>query len=161
MRSVRSLFWSAVFLGATAVPAFCQVIVPPNVPGAAVPANAGTSSFQQSVFSTGPFDFLLVVLKNGQLKYTAAAIVCTSGPFTTVKFDVPLGSFGLTAGDTLIFAFTVHHRGTEGGTTSLTLSVVPVVAAPATSPPTQTSRAPDGAPSGVGRWARREETRNG
>ena len=161
MRIARPLFWSTVFLMGAAVPAFCQVIVPPNIPGAAVPANAVTGSFQQTVFSTGPFDFCLAIVKNGQLKYVASAIVCTSGPFTTVKFDVPLGSFGLAAGDTLIFAFTVHHRGTEGGTTSLTLSIIPVVAAPASCPPTQTTRAPDLAPSGAGHWARREEMRNG
>jgi len=157
MRSVRSLCWSAVFLAGAAAPAFCQVIVPPNVPGAAVPANAATGSFQQTVFSTGPFDFCLAILKNGQLKYVASAIVCTSGPFTTVKFDVPLGSFSLLAGDTLIFAFTVHHRGTEGNTTSLSLAIIPVVAAPATCPPTQTSRVPDVPASAPGHWARREE----
>jgi len=157
MRSVTSLCWSAVFLAGAAAPAFCQIIVPPNVPGAAVPANAVTGPFQQTVFSTGPFDFCLAILKNGQLKFVASAIVCTSGPFTTVKVDVPLGTFGLIAGDSLIFAFTVHHRGTEGNTTTLSLAVIPVVAAPATCPPTQTSRSPDIAPPTLGHWARREE----
>jgi hypothetical protein len=158
MRSVRSLVWSSVFVMGAAVPAFCQIIVPPNVPGAAVPANIGTTSFEQNVFSTGPFDASLAVLRNGQLKYFVSSIICTSGPFTTVKFDVPLGTFGLVAGDSLIFAFVVHHRTTEGNTTSLTLSVIPVIAAPVVCPPTTTSRAPDAGATDGGRWARREDT---
>jgi hypothetical protein len=158
MRSVRSLVWLSVFLIGAAAPAFCQIIVPPNVPGAAVPANIGTSAFQQSVFSTGPFDVSLAVLRNGQLRFCTSAIICTSGPFTTVKFDVPLGSFGLAAGDILTFVFVVHHRGTEGNTTSLALSVIPVIAAPAICPPTTTSRAPDAGATDGGRWARREDT---
>lgn len=158
MRSVRSLVWLSVFLMGAAAPAFCQIIVPPNVPGAAVPANIGTTAFEQSVFSTGPFDVSLAVLRNGQLRYCASALVCTSGPFTTVKFDVPLGSFGLVAGDSLMFALVVHHRGTEGNTTSLMLTVIPVIAAPKVCPPPTTSRLPDAGATDGGRWARREET---
>jgi len=149
MCRVRTAVASLVFLAGAAVPAFCQVIVPPNIPGAAVPANVGTSSFQQTVFSTGPFDFTLTILRNGQVKYCVGATVCTSGPFTTLTFDVPLGCFGLTAGDTLIFLFRVRHRTTEGGTCSANIAIIPVVGA-TTTPPTQTSR-----------WARREELRNG
>jgi hypothetical protein len=147
MRSVTCLVWSGLFLLGAAIPAFCQVIVPPNIPGAAVPANLATGSFSQSVFSTGPYDFSLAILKNGQLKYCASGTVCTSGPFSTVKFDVPLGSFDLHAGDTLIFIFTVRHRGTEGNTVSANISIIPVVGAT----PTQTTRAK----------ARREEILNG
>lgn len=147
MRSVKCLVWSGLFLMGAAVPAFCQVIVPPNIPGAALPVDLGTAAYAQTVYSTGPFDFLLAVFKNGQLKFTACGTVCTSGPYTGISVDVPFGSFGLKAGDTLTFAFVVRHRGTEGNTASLTISVIPIVGA--ATPPTQTSA------------ARREETRNG
>ena len=156
MRSVKCLVWSGLFLLGAAVPAFCQVIVPPNIPGAALPVDIGTAAYQQTVYSTGPFDFLLGVFKNGRLRFVSCGTVCTSGPYTGVSIDVPFGSFGLRAGDVLTFAFSVTHRGTEGNTTSLTLSIIPIVAAP-----TQTTAAPRSAPSEPARWARREETRNG
>jgi hypothetical protein len=155
----RSVVWSFLFLMGAAVPALCQVIVPPNIPGAAVPANIGTSAYQQTVYSTGTFDFTLLILKNGLPKYFTAATVCTSGPFTTITFDVPLGSFGLKAGDLLVFIFTVRHRGTEGNTTSTVTAFIPVIAPPQM-PPT-TTRAPRGSGDEFPRWARRERMLNG
>ena len=159
MRSVKCLVWSGLFVLGAAVPAFCQVIVPPNIPGAALPADLATAAYQQNVFSTGPFDFLLGVFKNGRLKFTACATVCTSGPYTAVSVDVPFGSLGLKAGDVLTFAFAVTHRGTEGNTTSLTISIIPIVGA--SSPPIQTTAAPRSGPLEPSRWGRREETRLG
>jgi len=76
-----------------------------------------------------PFSYVRsAVLKNGALKYCASGTVCTSGPFSTVKFDVPLGSFDLHAGDVLIFVFTVRHRGTEGNTVSANISIISLTA---------------------------------
>lgn len=157
MRRARSIsLWLSAFLLGTAVPAFCQVIVPPNISGRAIPTDIGTASFQAPVYSTGAFDASLLVFRNGQLKFFGSGTVCTSGPLTTVSFSVPFGQFGLTAGDAVTFALAIHHQGTEGNTTSVALSIIPVVTGSAPPPPppppppptSKASPAPDGA------WAR-------
>jgi hypothetical protein len=126
MRSVRSCLWLSAFLLGASMPAFCQAIFPPNGSGFRIAANAGTSAYQQTVYSTGAFDASLVVFRNGVPKFAAAGTVCTSGPLTNVSINVPFGSFGMQEGDTIIFAFTVRHRTTEGGTCSAIVSVIPV-----------------------------------
>ena len=166
MRSVRTGFWLAAFLVGASVPAYCQIIVPPNGSGRTIEANVLSSPFQQNVHSTGAFDFSLAVLKNTQLRFLVCGTVCTSGPTTTVTLNVPLGKFGLLAGDLVTFVWKVRHRDTEGGTTSIIVAVIPVVAAsggdvpvpPPTLPPPTTTRLlrPEVGPGDIA--ARREET---
>jgi hypothetical protein len=93
------------------------------------------SQFQQQVYSTGTFEVSLVVLKNFQIKFRGSGVVCTSGPMTTVSFNIPFNQFGLNAGDSISFLFTVKHGSTEGGTTSVAVSIIPVVQATSTPPP--------------------------
>ena len=161
MRSARSCVWLSVFLFAASAPAFCQVIFPPNGSGFRIAADAPTMAYQQSVFSTGPFDVGLAIFQNGQLRFAAAALVCTSGPVTNVSINVPFGSFGLHSGDTILFAFTVRHRTTEGGTWSAILSVIPVgpaAGSPSSSPPPSQTRLESSSSGDFARWARREES---
>jgi len=136
MRASRIGFWLSAFLVAGALPAFCQVIVQPNGSGKTVPVDAAVGRFQQSVSTTGPIDYTLVVIKNFTPKFSGSGTVCTSGPSVNLSIDVPLSSFGMSAGDTLIFALTVKHRGSEGNTTSVIVSIIPVVGA-TPSPTTQ------------------------
>jgi hypothetical protein len=143
MRSARVGFWTAVFLAGACIPAFCQVIVPPNISGRTITADAGASAYQQSVYSTGNFDVSLTVFRNAQLRFAASGVVCTSGPLTNVSINVPFQQFGLSAGDVVVFLFSVRHRGTEGNTWSSVLTIIPVVAGstpPTTTPPTTTSK---------------------
>ena len=135
MRSARTGLWLAAFLLGASLPAFCQVIVPPNISGKTIPVDAGASQFQQQVYSTGTFQASLVVMKNFQIKFRGSGVVCTSGPLTTVSFNIPFNQFGLTVGDNITFLFTVKHDSTEGGTSSVAVSIIPVVQATTTPPP--------------------------
>lgn len=149
MRNARMGLWLLAFIVGAAVPGFCQVIVPPNVSGRTIAADAGTSTFQQAVHSTGNFQASLVVLRNSQMKFSGSGIVSTCGPMTTVYFDLAFGTFGLRAGDLVTFIFTVKHLGTEGNTSSVVVTVLPVVAASTTTtttPPQQTKAAPSASP---------------
>lgn len=159
MRRSRTALWLGVFLLGAAAPAFCQVIVPPNISGRTIPTDIGTTSFLDPVYSTGPFDATLLVFRNGQLKFFSSATICTSGPLTTVNISIPFGRLGLAAGDAITFAFAVHHQNTEGNTSSLSLSFIPVVAGSSSSSgPTPTSRATPVPPSsGSPAAARKEE----
>ena len=160
MRSVRSWMWVPLFVLGAALPAFCQPIFPPNGSGFRIPADAGTLAYQQTVFSTGAFDAALAVFQNSQLKFFATGIVCTAGPLTDVSINVPFGSFGLNAGDLVIFVFRVHHRATEGGTCSTIVSVIPVgppdTSSSPPSPPSQSRLVRPGEEE-LARWARQEE----
>lgn len=167
MRSVRTGVWLAAFVMGASVPAFCQIVIPPNGSGRTIEAGVVSIPFQQGVHSTGPFDFTLAVLKNAQLRYVASGIVCTSGPSTSVTFNVPVGQFGLSAGDYVTFIWKVRHRVSEGGTTSIITAMIPVVAPsgggdipvpPPTGPPPTTTRLtpPQAGPGEIA--ARREET---
>ena len=168
MRSVRSCLWLSAFLLGASAPAFCQVIFPPNTSGYRIAADAPTSAYQQSVYSTGAFDVGLAVYLNGQLKFAASGLVCTSGPMTNVSVNVPFGCFGLKSGDSVLFIFVVRHRSTEGGSCSAILSLIPVgpsaaeVTAPPKDPP-PTSGTKLWRPGGeeYARWARREDPRVG
>jgi hypothetical protein len=165
MRSVRSCLWLSAFLLGASMPAFCQVIFPPNGSGGRIAADLGTAAFQQTVYSTGAFDASLVVFRNGQPKFCASGTVCTSGPLTNVSVNIPFGSFGMQAGDTIIFAFTVRHRDTEGGTCSAVVSLIPVGPAAGTTippggrvpPPPGESKLWRSEGQQFARWARRED----
>jgi hypothetical protein len=162
MRCLRSCLWLSVFLLGAALPAFCQGgIVPPNGSGFRIPENIGTANFVQTVFSTGPYDSFLLVFQNGVPKFAAGATVCTTGPLSTVSIPVPFGCFGLQSGDIIAFMFWVRHRTTEGGTTSLILSVIPVGSdGGTTTPPPPTGPGSKLLPEegdALPRWARREE----
>jgi hypothetical protein len=135
MRSARTGLWLAAFLLGASLPAFCQVIVPPETSGRTIATDTGMSRFQEPVYSTGTFEVSLIVLKNFQIKFNGSGVVCTSGPMTTVSFNIPFNQFGLTAGDSLTFLFRVKHGNTEGGTSTLAVTVIPVVPATSTPPP--------------------------
>jgi hypothetical protein len=135
MRSARTGLWLAVFLMGASLPAFCQVIVPPNISGRTIATDTGMSQFQEPVYSTGTFEASLAVLKNSQMKFYGSGVVCTTGPVTTVSFNIPFNQFGLTAGDSITFLFRVKHGSTEGGTASYAVTVIPVVQGSTTPPP--------------------------
>lgn len=160
MRSVQVGAWLAVFVAGACASAYGQVIVPPNVSGRTIAADAGASYYQQSVYSTGTFDASLVVFRNTQAVFSASAVVCTSGPLTTVGINVPFNQFGLRAGDFVMFAFTVRHHGTEGSTCSTVLTAIPVVpgVTPTLLPPKTTTSPSVGLPlSSMTPCARRED----
>lgn len=127
MRASKIGLWLSAFLVAGSASAFCQVIVQPNGSGHSVPVGAPAGQFLESVASSGPFDYTLAVYKNAQLKFTASGSVCTSGPSVNVSIDVPFSGFGLAGGDTLVFAFTVQHRGTDGNSRSTVVALIPVL----------------------------------
>lgn len=162
MRPLRIGIWLSAFLLAASVPAFCQVIVPPNVSGKTIPVDSGTAAFQQQVFSTGNFNATLLVFQDLRLKFFASADICTTGPLTTICFDVPFGQFGLDVGDAITFALRITHLGTEDNTRSLTISVIPVVAGsspppPPPPPPPTSMRTRTGEPPEAPAFARKEE----
>ena len=135
MRSARTGFWLAAFLMGASLPAFCQVIVPPNISGKTIATDTGMGKFEQPVYSTGTFEASLAVLRNGQLKFFGSGVVCTSGPMTTISFDIPFNQFGLRAGDSVSFLFRVKHGTTEGGTASYAVTIITVVQGSTTPPP--------------------------
>jgi len=163
---VRSCLWLSVFLLGAALPAFCQPIVPPNTSGFRIPLNIGTANYNQAVYSTGPYDAFLLVFQNSVPKFAAGATICTTGPSSRISIPIPFGSFGLRSGDNVTFMFWVRHRTTEGGTTSLVLTINPVGSDEGTTSPPPPPTDPgsmllpgkgDAAPS----WARREESLSG
>ncbi len=158
MRSARAGVWLAAFVVAGSASAFGQVILPPNGSGRTIAADLAVAPFQQSVHSTGAFDFTLAVLKNTSLRFVACGTVCTTGPTTNVTVNIPVGKFGLTPGDFVTFVWTVRHRDTEGGTTSAVIAIIPVVPGCGVPPTPTTTRLPCPAilPKDVA--ARREET---
>lgn len=160
MRSARAGVWLAAFVVAGSASAFGQVILPPNGSGRTIAADLAVAPFQQSVHSTGAFDFTLAVLRNTSLRFVACGTVCTTGPTTNVTVCVPVGKFGLVPGDFVTFVWTVRHRETECGTTSAVIAIIPVVAGcgGTTTPPPTTTRLtpPVFQPKDVA--ARREET---
>lgn len=127
MRASKIGLWLSAFLVAGSASAFCQVIVQPNGSGHSVPVDAQAGVFQESVATSGTFDYTLAVFKNSQLKYYGGGTVCTSGPSATVNVNLAFSSFGLAAGDTLTFIFTVQHQGTDGNSRSTVVSFIPVV----------------------------------
>jgi hypothetical protein len=136
MRSARTGLWLTAFLLGASLPAFCQVIVPPNISGHTIPSDIITGQFQQPVYSTGTFEATLLITKNYQIMFYGSVLVGTNGPITNVGFNIAFNRFGLVAGDSITFVFSVKHRATEGGTTSVTVSVIPVVPPTSTPPPT-------------------------
>src|SRR3954468_10227133 len=135
MRSARPGLWLAAFLVGASPPAFCQVIVPPEISGRTIATDTGMSQFHEPVYSTGTFEASLIVLKNFQVKFQGSGVVCTSGPVTMVNFNIPFNQFGLTAGDSITFLFRVKHGSTEGRTSTVAVTVIPVVQASTTPPP--------------------------
>ena len=59
----RTALWLGLFLFGAAAPAFCQVIVPPNISGRTIPSNGGSATFVEPVYSTGPFNATLLVFR--------------------------------------------------------------------------------------------------
>jgi hypothetical protein len=157
MRRVRVGVWLAAFVAGASAPAFCQVIVPPNVSGRTIPADAGVLTFQQTVASDGAFHEHLAVYHNFKLAFLASGVVCTSGPLTTVDINIDFSQFGLVDGDTILFVYTVKHLGNDGNTRSKVISLIPVVAASGgTSSPPPTSRATT-EPRAMPAWMARRE----
>lgn len=160
MRSIRTGFWLGAFLLGASVPAFCQIVVIPNGSGRVIPANSREGVFQETVYTTGAVDVSLSVLRNSTLRFTSSATISTSGPSVNVSINVPLGQFGLTPGDLVLFVFSVRHRGTEFNTGSVVLSMIPVVPAlkdPPPPPPTSTTRLAPPPCEGPGEVAARRE----
>lgn len=161
MRRVRSCLWVSLFLLGAALPAFCQGIVPPNTSGFRISETTATTSFRQTVYSTGPYDFFLSVFQNNHPIFGAAGTVCTTGPLTTLSIPISFACIGLQTGDNIVFLFWVRHRTTEGGTTSLSLWVIPVGSdhdGPTEPPPPPTTTTSSKlVPADASRWARREE----
>jgi hypothetical protein len=161
MRRVRSCLWLSVFVLGAALPAFCQGIVPPNTSGFRISELSTKAMFRETVYSTGPYDFFLSVFQNNQQIYAVGGTVCTTGPLTTLSIPVSFALIGLKAGDNIIFMLWVRHRTTEGGTTSLAVSVIPVgsdCGSPPPEPPPTTTTSSKLPPADASRWARREES---
>lgn len=135
-----------LLMGAVASSAWAQP-APIDIPigtGGFLTTTQASALFVQPVFTTTDVDLRLQAFVNGVCKYNVCRRVLTSGPAILVLTRVPVGTFGLKAGDNVAFKLTVDHVGVTAGKRSTVQYVLPVIPALQEPPPTTETRRPDG-----------------